>query len=54
MGNLVPPMIGNLLTLITAIGALGLAAAALENLLARRVPVRVRSDQPAPPADDAR
>ena len=44
MGNVSPHMIGNLLMLVTAMGALGVVAAVLQNLLHPRVPVPVRVD----------
>lgn len=48
-------MTGNLLTFISAIGACGLAAIALQDLLARRVRVLARVRRPGTdvPADDA-
>jgi hypothetical protein len=45
MGNVTSFMIGNLLTLFTAVATFGLAAVALQNLIARRVRVLARDSR---------
>jgi hypothetical protein len=46
-------MIGNLLTLFTALATVGVGLATFESLLARRVPVRIRRarDIESPPGN---
>jgi hypothetical protein len=45
MGNVTSLMIGNLLTLLTAVATFGLGTVALQNLLARRARVLARDSR---------